>query len=97
VQAAQGEAFDGIDLRPHLAAGGREVERDLFWRITRPGQRVRAVRSGKWKFVLDGGIVNLFDLSKDPGETRDLYWVYPDIGDGLRKKIEEWEKSVGNT
>ena len=29
VQAAPGEAFDGIDLRPHLAAGGREVERDL--------------------------------------------------------------------
>jgi arylsulfatase A-like enzyme len=97
VKAAAGEPFDGIDLRPHLESGGREVERDLFWRINRPGQRVRAVRSGKWKFVLDGGIVNLYDLSKDPGETRDLYWVYPDIGERLRQKIETWEKNVGNS
>ncbi|MBY0503734.1 MAG: sulfatase-like hydrolase/transferase [Bryobacteraceae bacterium] len=91
VQAAPSEPFDGIDLLPVFAGKAPERERDLFWRINRPGQRVRAARSGKWKLVLDGNIINLYDLVADPGETRDLYTVHPEVADALRAKLDAWE------
>ena len=90
------DPFDGIDLLPVLAGRAAWRERDLFWRINQPNQRVRAVRSGKWKYILDGSINNMYDLSNDPGETRDLYYVYPDVADKLKKKLEDWEKSLAN-
>jgi arylsulfatase A-like enzyme len=89
VRAAGAEPFDGIDLTPLL--NGKEIDRDLFWRINRPGQRAVAVRSGKWKYVREGSIVNLYDVSKDSGETRDLYPEFPEIGQMLQKKIDAWE------
>jgi arylsulfatase A-like enzyme len=95
VQAAATEPFDGIDLLPVLA-GATARERDLFWRINQPNQRVRAVRSGKWKYILDGTINNMYDLSNDPGETRDLYYVYPDVAERLKKKLDDWERSLPN-
>lgn len=95
VAAAPDEPFDGMDLLPVLSGRAAEKERDVFWRINRPQKRVRAVRSGRWKFVLDGGISNLYDLSKDSGETRDLFYVYPEVAAALRQKLEAWEKSIG--
>jgi arylsulfatase A-like enzyme len=96
VQAAPAEPFDGIDLAPILAGRQPERERDLFWRINRPNQRVRAVRSGPWKFVLDGSINNMYNLLDDPGETRDLFYVYPDIAARLKQKLAEWEAQFPN-
>ncbi|MBL8241073.1 MAG: sulfatase-like hydrolase/transferase [Bryobacterales bacterium] len=94
VQAAAGEPFDGIDLTPILAGRQPLQTRDLYWRINQPNQRVRAIRSGKWKYILDGGINNLYDLQADPGETRDLFYVHPEIAAKLRAKLEAWDKNV---
>ncbi|MBM3786309.1 MAG: twin-arginine translocation pathway signal protein [Acidobacteria bacterium] len=94
VSAGAGEPFDGIDLTPILSGRQAEKERDLFWRINRPGQRMIAVRSGKWKYVRDGSIHNLFDLSRDPGESNDLYYDYPELAAILGKKIDAWEESL---
>jgi len=94
VKAAEKEPFDGIDLMPILSGRAPAQDRDLFWRINRPNVRVRAVRSGKWKFILDGSINNLYDLVADPGETRDLYYVHPEIAVSLRAKLDAWEKSL---
>ena len=95
VKPAPAEPFDGIDLAPLLANKKAEKPRDLFWRINRPQKRVRAIRSGKWKFVLDGGINNMYDLETDPGETRDLFYVHPEIAAELRGKLEAWDKQLG--
>ena len=95
VKPAPAEPFDGIDLAPLLANKKAEKPRDLFWRINRPQKRVRAIRSGKWKFVLDGGINNMYDLEADPGETRDLFYVHPEIAAELRGKLEAWDKQLG--
>jgi arylsulfatase A-like enzyme len=94
LSAAPAEPFDGIDLTPILAGAEPEKERDLFWRINRPRQRVRAVRSGPWKYVLDGGIHNLYNLSTDPGETRDLFYTETAIASQLQEKLAAWEKSL---
>jgi arylsulfatase A-like enzyme len=95
VKPASAEPFDGIDLAPLLANKKAEKPRDLFWRINRPQKRVRAIRSGKWKFVLDGGINNMYDLEADPGETRDLFYVHPEIAAELRGKLEAWDNQIG--
>lgn len=91
VSAAPGEAFDGMDLLPVFAGRQPERERDLFWRIQQPNVKQRAVRSGKWKLVRDGGIDNLYDLSKDPGETVDELPRNPEIALALRRKLDQWE------
>ncbi len=94
VQAAASEPFDGIDLTPILAGHQPAQPRDLYWRINQPNQRARAIRSGKWKYILDGNINNMYDLEADPGETRDLFYVHPEIAAKLRAKLEAWDKNV---
>lgn len=92
VTAAGAEPFDGVDLLPVWSGRQPEKERELCWRIQRAGQRVRAIRRGKWKYILDGNISNLYDLSQDPGETTDLFYVQPKIAAELRQRLDAWEK-----
>jgi len=94
VKPAANEPFDGIDLLPILTGKEPEKERDLYWRINRPNVRVRAIRSGKWKYILDGSINNMYDLAADPGETRDLFYVYPEKAAELRKKVDAWDAQI---
>ena len=35
----------------------------------------------------------LYNLAKDPGETKNLYNEYPDIVKRLKEKLEEFKKS----
>jgi arylsulfatase A len=85
--------LDGVDLLPRLtapAAGGRP----LFWRIDRPDRRQRAVRLGQWKYVRDGAIDLLFDLSADPGERNDRGYDEPARLADLRARLARWEQDV---
>jgi arylsulfatase A len=88
------EPFEGIDLLPVVSGKSPLVERDLFWRVERPERHMRAVRSGRWKYVLDGSRVSLFDLETDPGETNDMHPWRPEITERLRAKVAAWEESV---
>src|SRR5262249_9019216 len=65
---------DGEDVLPILAGKAAARERTFFWRLRLPGEPVgqRAVRRGKWKYVLDRRVELLFDLDADPGERRTL-------------------------
>jgi len=86
-------ALEGIDLVPILSGSSPEVERTLFWRtVTAISQR--AVRSGDWKLVLDGGSQLLFNVREDMGERNDLTNQRQDIIKRLRPLIASWEKDV---
>jgi len=85
---------EGVNILPSLAGRAPVVERQLFWRISRPERQQRAVRSGRWKMLLDGGLYLLFDLSDDPGERRDLAAQHPDVIVKLKAALAEWEKGV---
>ena len=85
---------DGIDLLPILRGDAPVVERRLFWRINRPNRQQRAVRSGRWKLLLDGGQYLLFDLVADPGERADLAARHPDIVLALKGALADWERDV---
>ena len=63
--------FDGKDIGPMLLGkGGRDGSEFLIYHMT----KMRAFRSGRWKVKFDptGRPGQLFDLSVDPGETKNL-------------------------
>jgi arylsulfatase A-like enzyme len=86
---------DGIDLLPMLRGATPARERHLFWRVANPGRQQRAVRSGDWKLLVDGGSLLLYDLAKDPGERNDLAAGHPEIVRSLQRFLAEWEKEIG--
>jgi arylsulfatase A-like enzyme len=85
---------DGINILPALAGQVPAVERQLFWRYVLPERQQKAVRSGRWKLLVDGGLYLLFDLNDDPGERHDLAAQHPDLVVTLKTLLAEWEKDV---
>jgi arylsulfatase A-like enzyme len=89
------EKLDGVNLLPFLegkAAGSpHEV---LHWRSGGPGGQY-AVRSGNLKLVRRGeNAPELYDLSRDVGETRDVAKEHEEAVHQLVKKIADWEKGT---
>ncbi len=89
----RGRKLDGINLLP-IFKGAKAAERAFFWRIDRPDRKQKAVRQGPWKFLRDGGIELLYDLSRDPGERTDVAHLHPEKVEELRKKLAAWEKEM---
>jgi arylsulfatase A len=85
--------LDGLNLLPILAGGAPEVERTLFWRVTGARQQ-HAVRSGRWKLVVDQGRPLLFDLPRDVGERTDLIAGQREVATRLRAALEAWQADV---
>jgi arylsulfatase A-like enzyme len=91
-----GAAPDGEDVLPELVGKKPVHDRTFFWRLQRPGEigGQRAVRRGKWKYVLDRGVDLLFDLEADPGERKTLAYKHPETVDELRKAVADWEAKL---
>ena len=86
-----------FDSKPAAAAKPRA----LFWHqphyMNQGGRPAGVVREGDWKLIehYEDGSLELFDLAKDPGETRDLAAAEPARVAALRGKLEAWRRSVG--
>lgn len=86
--------IDGISFLPTLI-GGKQLQHEyLYWEFYEQGGRI-ALRLGNWKAVqynvsrVPQSSTELYDLSNDPGETKNLATTYPDIV----KKMEGLMKS----
>ena len=78
--------IDGISVLPTLLGKGKQQTRGyMYWE----SGKTRAVRSGKWKGLLTGSALELFDLSVDMGEQNDLAAKHPDIAKRLQKYADE--------
>ena len=86
--------LDGLNLLPILAGAAPEVERTLFWRVTGAARQQQAVRSGRWKLVVDQGRPLLFDLSHDIGERSDLIAGHRDVATRLQAALAAWQTDV---
>jgi arylsulfatase A-like enzyme len=86
--------LEGMNLLPILEGRAPQVERTLFWRSTSYSWQQRAVRSGNWKLVVDGGNTFLFDLSTDISERNDLAKHRQDVAQRLRPLLNAWEAAV---
>jgi arylsulfatase A-like enzyme len=92
--APEGYRADGINILPILRGEVPLLERHLFWRIAQPNRQQRAVRSGRWKLLVDGGQFLLFDLRDDPGERTDLAAQHPEVVVTLKHLLADWERDV---
>jgi arylsulfatase A-like enzyme len=94
------EQLDGVSL-VSLLEGGKLPDRSLFWHFphytnqgSRPGG---AIRDGDWKLIehYEDGRVELFNLARDAGETRDLAQAEPKRAAELKARLAAWRKEVG--
>jgi arylsulfatase A-like enzyme len=79
VGAPTPQNLDGISVLPTLLGEVQEPHDHLYWEFPKGSQQ--AVRMGPWKGIRRGtkGPVRLFDLTQDPGETRDLAAGHPEV------------------
>ena len=95
--------FDGVSLMDHWTTGKALAKRDLFWGV---GKSI-AIRSGKWKLIASGASakkkasakavakgVQLYDLSKDIGERKNVAAQNPTVVKALRVKLNAWMADV---
>ncbi len=95
------ESFDGFSWVPLLRDAASELPRNsLFWHYphyyptTTP---VSAMRSGNWKLLeyLEDYRLELYDLSVDPGERKNLATTNRAKADQMRDRLHAWRKEVG--
>jgi arylsulfatase A-like enzyme len=75
------EGLDGVSVVPTLLGTGSQTTRPyLYWEF-HEGASKQAVRFDDWKAVRlrPGGPIELYDLSKDVGEQRDVAGSFPDV------------------
>ncbi|MGJ8680540.1 arylsulfatase [Paraglaciecola sp.] len=80
---------DGLSFLADLTNQGQQAEHDyLYWEFPQGKQRAQAIRDGKWKAIRFykgpkskqiNTHVELYDLSKDLAETKDLAEQHPDL------------------
>ncbi|WP_429050596.1 arylsulfatase [Chitinophaga sp. W3I9] len=86
---------DGVSLLPTLTGKkGQQPHNYLYWEFHEDGGR-QAVRQGNWKAVRlhaaqhPDGALELYDLSTDPGETKNIAAAHPDITRKLAAYMRE--------
>ena len=102
------QPLDGVSLTPLWAPDGGLDRAALFWhfpayleayrglqgawRITPSG----AIRAGKWKLIerFETGAVELYDLSADLGETRDLSRIEEERTAELLGQLRAWREAI---
>ena len=88
----QDRVIDGRDPLPALRDGARSPHRSIYFRY----REARGLRQGPWKAVLPqlGSQIELYDLSVDPGERRDLAPAMPDVAARLAEELRQWQASL---
>lgn len=112
VPVPQGLKLDGRSLLPlWKREPGNWPERALFFQMHRGDVPVRyhncAVRTQQWKFVHATGFATdsfigptkfqLFDMTADPYETRDVAAEHPQVVADLQRRYDQWFDDVGHT
>jgi arylsulfatase A-like enzyme len=89
-QVSTQHSFDGIDLLPTLKGSSPLIDRTFFWRIYAQD----AVRDGKWKYVRNGEVRKLFDLSQDEREQADFSDKHPEVLQRLMEEFQKWNDQM---
>ena len=101
VKLRTNESLDGATLRPVLQ-GKSESRPPLFFHYPHyafhgANRPAGAIRSGQHKLIrrYDDNSVELFDLSEDLGETRNLAFQRTELAAKLNEELGRWLKSTG--
>lgn len=91
---------DGVSIVSLLKGGARPRRDALYWHYphysNQGGRPAGAVREGNWKLIefYDEDQVELYDVVKDVGERNDLARQMPDRAAKMRRRLQEWRRSV---
>jgi arylsulfatase A-like enzyme len=85
--------LDGIDVMPVLTGKVANIDRTLYWRVFQR-KKQKAVRDGKWKYLIDEKGEYLFDLSIDREEKNNLKDVEKARFEKMKLMLVEWEKTL---
>jgi arylsulfatase A-like enzyme len=99
VKAPAGLALDGCNLAPVLTGKATVLERDVFWHFPSyigGGGPSSAIRSGDWKLIefFESKTSELYHLSEDPGENKDLAASEPKRAAELLAKLHAWQRAT---
>jgi len=108
VRMPDGAELDGEDMSRAWLGGDGVRTKPLFWEYGRNATSYIypedpydkspnvAVRDGKWKLLVqaDGSGTELFDLSTDPNETKNVAGEHPDVIKRLAAAALDWRKSL---
>lgn len=93
--------MDGVSLAPLLSGSGKLAERPLFWHYphysNQGGKPGAALRLGDYKLIefFDPGLVELYNLAEDVGETTNLAEQMPEKTMELLDLLHSWQVEVG--
>lgn len=93
------EEFDGEDVSDLWKGQPRERTRPLLWKTSVPRSPM-AVRDGQWKLHhpnRKNGDFELYDLSADPAESRNLAPQHPEVVKRLSALLERWQSTLPAT
>ena len=91
---------DGTSMAP-LLKGKEKLSREaIYWHYPHYGNQGgspgSAIRSGNYKLIeyFEDGHLELYDLSRDIGESENLIETRPEIADSLLKQLGNWRLEV---
>ncbi|MEM9261596.1 MAG: sulfatase-like hydrolase/transferase, partial [Bacteroidota bacterium] len=93
------QELDGVDISPVLN-GSPLAARHLFWHYPHYGNQggdpSSIIRQGDWKLIhyWEDGHDELYHLSKDPGERKDLSQQIPERAASMKTTLLDWLESV---
>lgn len=99
-EVPDGQGLDGRSLVPELRDAGTLSSRPLFWHFPHyhggGNTPSAALRSGPFKLVQYFALeeVELYDLSEDLSEQRDLSGRRPALADSLLDRLKQWRSQV---
>jgi len=99
VQQATNQPQDGVSLAAVLRDPTAKLARDtLYWHLPHyhHSSPASAIRQGDWKLIefYETETVELYELSSDLGETKDLAKAQPKKAKELRAALAEWRLKV---
>ena len=87
--------LDGEDISDIWLDRTRERTKPLLWRTSSSGSQA-VIREAKWKLHQADRKreAELYDLSDDPSESRNLAEQHPDVVDKLNAKLDAWKSEL---
>ncbi len=103
-KSPDGHVLDGVSIAGVLRRPqSRLVERDICWHYPLEadhflgGRSAASIRDARWKLIefFSSGERQLFDLSVDLSEKRDLAADKPEVAGRLAARLAAWRRTVG--
>jgi arylsulfatase A-like enzyme len=85
--------LDGFDCLPVLKGDSKSSREEMFWQR----RSDKAARVGDWKWVDSVKGRGLFNLTNDPGETKDLSSQLPHITANVKQRFNTWRQQMDAT